>query len=586
MAITKIALSIRGAFFLLLLLVFSCSKDNDAPNEAGQIPGPPFVYNEVLNLVKDKSKYAPGEKVLFTVNTIRPNTRIIYKYLGQIVHEEPLISNQWEWTPPADDFKGYMVELIEEINGKEIVLGTTAIDVSSDWTKFPRYGFLSYFGDLTDSKMSSILLNLKDFHINGLQFYDWHAKHHIPLPLDDFGRPNNSWVDLFNREIQLATVEGYIDLGHELNISSMFYNLLFGVWKPEVGDGFLEEWLIFNDQFHNNINAHDLESFGKILVANPKNLDWQQYIFNKTNQVYTNLDFDGWHLDQLGDRGIVYDYNGYQVNLKNGFNEFLYNLTDRFPDKIHVLNAVDQYGQKEILSTPINFAYSEVWSRTQYADLIQVIIENNLASNHKVNTVLAAYLNYEATEGSFNTPAVLMADAVIFAFGGAHLELGEHMLYREYFPSNNLVLPDELKNSLKEYYDFMTAYENLLRDGGDFNMPNVTSNDLSVNNWPPITGNVAVVGKNVHNKQILHLLNFNGVSTLNWRDNQRAQTNPDPFYNINVMVHVNMPVSKVWVASPDYMGGASQELDFQSDEGQITISLPYLEYWSMIVIEY
>ena len=38
--------------------------------------------------------------------------------------------------------------------------------------------------------------------------------------------------------------------------------------------------------------------------------------------------------------------------------------------------------------------------------------------------------------GYFNAPGVLMANAAIHAWGGAHLELGEHMLTTEYFPNN------------------------------------------------------------------------------------------------------------------------------------------------------
>src|SRR5690606_22729681 len=123
-------------------------------------------------------------------------------YLGQTIEETPLTSTSWQWLPPSNDFKGYMVELVETINGEDIVMGTTAIDVSSDWTKFPRYGFLSNFGTISESQRNASLNNLKDFHINGLQYYDWHAKHHIPLPLDANGTPESTWVDLFNREVK------------------------------------------------------------------------------------------------------------------------------------------------------------------------------------------------------------------------------------------------------------------------------------------------------------------------------------------------------------------------------------------------
>lgn len=71
-------------------------------------------------------------------------------------------------------------------------------------------------------------------------------------------------------------------------------------------------------------------------------------------------------------------------------------------------------------------------------------------------------MNYDLAnnKGYFNTPSVLMTNSVIFAFGGAHLELGEHMLGKEYFPNNNLSMKDDLKNSLVNYYDFLVAYQN------------------------------------------------------------------------------------------------------------------------------
>lgn len=563
----------------------SCNNDDDNSTKKQLAPEAPVIYNEVLNFKKDKAKYNPGEEVAFSVDAVAPNTMIKYKFLDNVITEEPLTSTTWQWSPPSEDFKGYMVELIQIINEQQTIIGTTAIDVSSEWTKFPRYGFLSNFGDISESQRHSIVENLKNFHINGLQYYDWHAKHHIPLPLDPAGNPKSAWVDLFNREVKLETVAGYIEEGHKRNMASMFYNLLFGAWHPEDGDGFSTAWLIYNDKFHNTINTHDLGDFGKILVTNPRNENWQNYIFSKTNDIYENLNFDGWHLDQLGDRGKVYDYGGYDINLKNGYNNFLTNLTANFPNKKHVLNAVDQFGNNEILSTQMDFAYSEVWNRMQYADLAQVILENNEASNNQLNSVLAAYINYEASEGFFNTPSVLLADAVIFAFGGAHLELGEHMLSREYFPSNNLQMDNELKNSLKEYYDFMTAYQNLLRDGGEFITTSITSTDLNFNNWPPVFGNVSTVAKRFEHRQVVQLLNFNGVSSLNWRDNERTQTRPHTFYNVEMTIASSMPISKVWFASPDFEGGASKELEFKNNGNSITFTLPYLNYWSMIVFE-
>ena len=570
-----------------LLGLAACNHEDDSlmiPEEEALSQ----TYEEVLQFSKDKARYNPGEEVKFSINGVPSNTSIRYKHLGETIADEALNSTSWTWTPPSEDFKGYMVELIKTTSGEETVLGTLGVDVSSDWTRFPRYGFLSKFGNIQEADMEAVLNNLKNFQINGLQYYDWHNKHHIPLPVDENGNVAESWQDLFNRDIYLATVENYLSEAKERNMASMFYNLLFGVWNPEEGEGIQEEWLLYKDRLHKNVDKHELGDLGDILLADPSNLAWQNYLLEETEVVYENLDFEGWHLDQLGNRGTLYDFSGYQVSLPDAYHNFLVELNNRFPEKKIVLNAVDQFGQKKILNAPVDFAYTEVWSRYQYQDLVKVILENNEYSEGELNTVLAAYMNYEAGSGTFNTPSVLLTDAVIFAFGGAHLELGEHMLSNEYFPSTKLSMEPGLKTDLLEYYDFLTAYENLLRDGGTFSQTSVASvnNEVAMNQWPPVYGQVSLVGKEFEDRQVIHFLNFNGVSTLQWRDDQRIQTAPNPKSNFEVQIQAQKSVSKVWFASPDMNGGASVELEFTQAGNEITVEMPYLKYWSMLVLEY
>src|SRR5690606_6804883 len=142
-------------------------------------------------------------------------------------------------------------------------------------------------------------------------------------------------------------------------MASMFYNLLYGAWQPREGDGISQEWQVYNDRFHSQANHHDLGEIGKLWFTDPGHAQWQDYIMERTKEIYSDLDFDGWHLDQLGDRGTVYDYGGLQLDLPGSYREFMDRLILRFPQKKHALNAVDQYGQGEILSTAVDFAYTE-----------------------------------------------------------------------------------------------------------------------------------------------------------------------------------------------------------------------------------
>jgi dextranase len=83
------------------------------------------------------------------------------------------------WQTPSTDFRGYQID-VSALNGSGATVDTnaTAIDVSSDWKKFPRYGYVSRFENGLDTYNS--MWQLKNLHINGVQFYDWMWKHHIP----------------------------------------------------------------------------------------------------------------------------------------------------------------------------------------------------------------------------------------------------------------------------------------------------------------------------------------------------------------------------------------------------------------------
>ncbi|MFZ2282285.1 MAG: glycoside hydrolase family 66 protein [Lutibacter sp.] len=546
-----------------------------------------------IELKTDKAAYAPGEQVLFSAAQFSGSVSVKYKYLNTVIAQQPLSGSSWEWTPPADDFKGYLVELYQTVDGKEVVVGSVAVDVSSDWTKFPRYGFLSKFGAISDSQINQVIDYLKDYHINGLQYYDWHNKHHFPLKMNGES-PASNWLDIAKRETSFSTVEKYITTSKSKNIASMSYNLLYGAWEDFASDGVSREWMLFNDSNHQNINKHALDdnwALSDILVLNPANTLWQDYIFNKTQAIYDHLDFDGWHLDQLGNRGTVYDYDGKIVALDNAFGPFLGNLKQAFPNKKIVLNAVNQYGQSQILNEAVDFAYTEVWEGNEgFADLATIIKRNNTLSNNTKNTVLAAYMNYDLANNSgvFNTPGVLLTDAVIFAFGGAHIELGEHMLGKEYFPNNNLAINNELKNSLSSYYNFLVAYQNLLRDGGTFNNPILISGDgkVNLNNWPPIASKVSIIGKEFSNKQVIHLINFSEANNLNWRDTHGEQQTPKIKKDFILNLSSSKNVTKVWYASPDLNHGSSVELDFSQNGNNLIFKIPSLQYWGMIVVEY
>lgn len=582
----------RTAICLVVgLMIFgSCSPDEKVgPGGNDNRSDPP---GEVM-LTTDKVRYAPGEVVNFTSDkALTGNTVAKVKHLGQVVHEKSLNGKTWQWKAPEEDYKGYMVEVVLADGEEENILSTIAVDVSGSWEKFPRYGFLSKYPDLTDAEIETVMSNLARHHINGLQFYDWHYKHHKPLA----GTPENPepvYQDIIGRDIHFETVKKYIDAAHQHGMEAMSYNLIYGAFQDAANDGVLSEWYLYNDQNHQNINKHELPKppfVSDIYVLDPGNSQWQTYFNNENEKVYQALDFDGFHMDQLGHRGTLYNYQGSAVDLPGGFASFINSVKQAHPDKYAVLNAVNQYGQEQIASSPVSFLYTEVWDpHNGFEDLAQIIKDNNDFGNSELNTVLAAYLNYDKanSEGVFNTPGVLLADAVIFAFGGAHLELGEHMLGKEYFPNSNLMMRSDLVKALVHYYDFLVAYQNLLRDGGTFNTPSVsTFSPVSLNSWPPQAGSVSVIGKEVGARQVLHFINFTDANSLLWRDSNGTQNYPNEIKSFQVEANAAKTVKNIWFASPDIDGGASVALEFTQNDTKVSFTIPSLKYWDMVVIEY
>lgn len=595
----------------LALLTAACSNGNDDPaKEPSPTPGggPSGGVSDVtaitsdlsVDITTDKACYLPGEAVSFSIPSLPSGARVRYRNGAEIVKDDNLTSTRWEWTPSGADFTGYMAEIYRPAGeNSETILGTIAVDVSSDWTKFPRYGFVATFdgSKLADGVIEKEMDFLSRCHINGVQFQDWHNKHHWPLG----GTRDNLlevYKDIANRDVYTSVVRKYIDVQHSLGMKSMFYNLCFGALDDAASDGVKDQWYAFRNDRRGDKDLHQLPDSWKssIYLLDPANTEWQAYIGDRNDDVYANFDFDGYQIDQLGGRADLYDYNGVKINLPKGYGSFIDAMKTRHPSKRLVMNAVSSYGASQIAgSGKVDFCYNEVWNDEDgFDDLHKIIKANDSYSSNTLRTVFAAYMNYDkagSSSGEFNTPGVLMADAVMMALGGSHLELGDHMLSREYFPATPLEMSDELRTAMIRYYDFMTAYQNLLRGTStqtEFDAAlscSDPSKKVTVAAWPPKKGNVTTYAKKVGNADVIHLLNFRNIDNLSWRDLMGTRTAPRLTLDLPLTINYSKKVSRIWTASPDYHGGAVVELPFTQTDGKVTFTLPSLKYWSMIVIE-
>lgn len=577
-----------------------------------------IVSELTLSLSTDKACYAPGSTVTFTADGDLPSDKEVYvryRHNNTFIEKHTITSKTWTWTPPKTDYMGYMVDLYYmEWNGDvgtEHIIGAIAVDVSSDWKRFPRYGFVADFDDYNKSidKNANIEAEMKylnRLHINGVQFQDWHWKHHKPVKLREDRSLDPWYQDISNRWVGTEYVKKYIDVQHRYGMKSIFYNLCYGAWKDYRDDYVSEDWGLYKKDRNGNLyqDYHDLPSNwqSNIYLMNPGNPNWQYYMMDRNTEVYDNYDFDGYQIDQVGGRDDVFEKNGNTIDLQYNYGLFLKAMKGHRKDKRLVMNSVESFGTHHICNAKlddgtrtVDFCYNELWKKqASFSDLFQIIQDNDRESEHNLQTVFAAYINYDKAgnywkydDKNVNTPGALLTDAVMFAIGGSHLEMGDHMLTREYFPSKELAMTDELKQRLIHYYDFQTAYQNLLRgiDSKAAFTPTISSSTHPINAWPPQGYKITAFAKKVDNMIAVHLLNFRNTNDLSWRDLEGTRPAPEIQKNVQITYTTSRHITNVWTATPDKNGGVPMKLPFTQDGNNVSVTVPSLEYWTMLVFE-
>lgn len=562
----------------------------------------------IINVNTDKAAYTPGSSAAIYVDltnstaaTFNGSVSVAISHLGYVTTNLPsqtftnlshtFSTRAFTWTPPVLDYQGYLVSIaVLDANSNTLDNGSSAIDVSSDWAKFPRYGYVAHYDAGLDAY--NIAWQLKNYHLNGLQFYDWQWKHHVPYT------NAATWPDIANRTISLATVTNLIAAAHSYGMVAMNYNLYGGAYSNywSDGSGVTLSMGIFKGTPASLANQDGSGTFSsgwatpRLYSMNNRDTNWQNYIFGREQTVFTNFAFDGWHIDTLGQTS-TYDYSGNNFNLTDYHPQFINNAKSAL-NKRMLFNSADANGENQIAQNAgVDFIYSELWANNaNYIDLKTRV--DNVRSYGSKALVMPAYMNYNKASGNFNDASVRLADASMFACGASHLELGDgsEMLRTEYFPENTVKMSASLKSVLRVYYDFLVGYENLLRDGtvsanyaATINGVNTSANGGTNAVW-------TISRKNLGNN-CLHLVNLLNNTSSSWRDTNGTYATPTTQTNLAVKMYYggNLGGGNLWWASPDTNFGAATQLTYTSgsDGGgsYVSFTLPSLQYWDMVWLE-
>jgi dextranase len=540
----------------------------------------------IKNVHFEKSYFHPGELARWTVivhsEVSTPVQAVLSSQLSFLEKTNAIMTKQislsdgdqeisFEWLPPKQTPRGYGLDIeLKLLNGTALAHFSLGIDVLDNWTQMPRYGFLSDF-EPGRIDAAQTLQTLTDFHINGLQFYDWMYRH------EKFLTDQDPYVDLLGRTLSIKTVNTLIDEGHKHSIAAMPYTAIYATSIEFYNSH--KEWALY----YANGDTVYLGDFMAYMDPRP-NSEWMKHLMNEFADILTNTKFDGIHLDQYGDPKEGYDFKGEHFQLGLPIAEAItetHSVVDKYrSDGAVVFNCVTNWPVDLASKADEDIIYIEVWDPYKsFSDLHNLIsYAQSLGTGKPV--VLAAYVH----PGTSSNPRLM--DAVIFGSGGGHIELGENSGYlaHAYFPNYEELNPDQAK-ALRNYYDFAIRYQNLIgpqtEEATSKWISNIKLGGLKTGLNP---GNdVFPLVRRADGYLSISLVNFSGLDYSKWNE---PITTPEFSKEIALSIEgVDQEIKNIYFSSPDEDNISLLPLLFEQNGEIVTLKVPSLKYWDLIVLE-
>jgi len=530
----------------------------------------------ILDFYPSKGSFTPGETIQLLIEleaVLTDDTQFRLEFFH--LEEPPIVKSftsgrnvesniiRFEWLAPTTP-AGYAtrVELLSK-DGEVVSQATTAFDVLASWTDHPRYGFLSEFNaDRADP--DATMQELRRYHINGLQFYDWQFRH------DQLVAPMDNYIDPLGRPMSLATIRELVDSAHQYGMAAMAYLAVYAAsaefWQRHL------DWALFDE---NGKPIPFGENFLGLMNPSPGS-PWSNHILQEASRSLRVISFDGLHIDQYGHPRQVWDAQHRAVDLPAAFVEFIRTAREQNPGKAVLFNAVGNWPIEALATAPLDFLYIEIWPPdVEYRQLARIVLEAVDASQGKP-AVIALYL--PATQMA----NILVADAVILACGGSRIELGEgrQLLSDPYFPKHQAI-DKTLEEELHRFYDYTVQYGEWLGGyslpaqarrtwaHGELNSKQVTLDDSA---WYVI--------RRRPDGLCIALINLNGIENQCWNT---AHPIPVPFTELPVVVEYAHKPRKISWACPEQQA-EPQSLDFEYDQGKLHFTITHLRYTGIICI--
>jgi dextranase len=538
-------------------------------------------------------------------------------------------------TRPGVNYQGYFVYIVAARTGAAVPTDTAAaaIDQSTDWSTYPRTCWATQtwtaFGAFTPNPPNPPpamqLSGLNAWHCNVLLMYDQLYRHHVPYTSATTFLNADQLLQVQNR------IMDYISIAHNMRIGTLGYFPMYAVDAniPSVGLNFLNDgsgvslqWGLFTSNCSPNCTLAQMKGFPAnpastnfLGIINPRNPSWQNYWATQANLWLHEYGYDGLFIDTFGRWQVEpdFDYNGNPITF-NGTNNsgWMSGFINAIQSKTHfpvTANPVDNSQELDVAkNSKVMFYWSEGYSLPTYASIVSETSNVlDLAHRAPVNIGVnwAWYLNQGRQRNSqcstnggqatcfLNLPGMLYFESTAFAAGAYH----SWLLDDDRFDSNGYPISNQLSTTpaiIQAEYDYQTfgvAYEKLLRNNistGAAPTPTITSGAVGGISGAP--GQIFMVSKQRSGFKILHLLNFQQLSSTNsqdWNANYPAPTTTGP---LGVkMYYTSGNAGALWMASPDINHGLAQQLPYTSGADSagnyILFTVLSLKYWDMLWLE-
>lgn len=473
----------------------------------------------------------------------------------------------------------------------------SAFDVCLPGKEPFRFGFLSCFSP-NERRDHKDLKQLLKYHTTAVQFYDWMYRHHHLIAEE------KEYTDAMGRRISGETVREKIRQCHSYGMKALAYGAVYAADEPYI--------LEHPDQMLYKSTGEDFNLIDFIKIMNIRDgSSWCDHIIGEFRQAVRDMDFDGIHMDQYGYPKSAISASGEVIYPEEEFlpliNRCTAELEEEKEEIWNTFNAVNNWPIEDVATARVKSLYIEVWKPFVTYNHLRRLIREARLMNRDQEVTLAAYIKPYAGDyrEELKEATLLLTTAVITACGGRHLVLGEEsgLLSDPYYVNYSRYSPG-FARVLRNYNDFYVKYGELLfnrnlREGTDTYL-SVTGKDESfadncsgqvIFSGAPFSvdldgDHIGILFLRNRNVKIVHLINLLGNDNL-WNEIKAV---PPVWENcIKGIINADEQISGVYFASPDYMSGKLIPMEWKIvslEHGKaVEFTVPYLQYWSMVVIE-